>query len=212
MKDERRGIEDLVVETFVAGSLSTNCYLVFDKSKKKGFVVDAPGGIDELLGYIRAEKLEILFCLITHCHYDHIAGLEAFSDRFYVHSQDIPFLTDTNLNFSSFLGEAVTIKPPAILLDESLTVNFDGRNIEVIHTPGHTPGSVSFRLGQWLFSGDTLFCRSIGRTDIPLASSQQIIKSIKDKLMKLPDDTIVYPGHGQTTTIGEERVNNPFLW
>jgi len=110
-----------------------------------------------------------------------------------------------------FFGSPISIAKQARLYPEDKPLEFDGADIEIIHTPGHTPGSVSLKVNGWLFSGDTLFFDSIGRTDIPLASSEALISSIQEKLMSLPSDLKVYPGHGETTTIEREKKHNPFL-
>ncbi|UCD15974.1 MAG: MBL fold metallo-hydrolase [Candidatus Omnitrophota bacterium] len=203
-------MDDLVLKTFVVGDLFTNCYLIYEKGKK-GFIIDVPPGLDEVKDFIQKQNLDISFCLITHAHFDHIGGLEEFPGSFYVHPEDVRLLSDAGLNFSSFLGEPFVVSRPPLLLNEGNSLSFDNYSIEIIHTPGHTPGSVSLKLGNWLFCGDTIFCGSIGRTDIPLASSQQLLKSINEKIMKLPEATFIYPGHGPSTTVGAEKESNPFL-
>jgi len=120
-------------------------------------------------------------------------------------------LNNPQLNGSLFFGSPISIAKQARLYPEDKPLEFDGADIEIIHTPGHTPGSVSLKVNGWLFSGDTLFFDSIGRTDIPLASSEALISSIQEKLMSLPSDLKVYPGHGETTTIEREKKHNPFL-
>lgn len=123
----------------------------------------------------------------------------------------MPLLKNADLNGSSFFQTSVSInKKPAILKDKA-QLYFGAHKLEVIHTPGHTPGSISLYLGNLLFSGDTIFCNSIGRTDIPLASCDLLIKAIKERILTLPKETIIYPGHGPSTTVEEEIRNNPFL-
>lgn len=200
------------LKIFVLGVLSTNCYLVFDKNKRKGFIVDAPEGAAEAINvFIRKEKIDLSFIVLTHAHFDHIAGLNELELPFYLHPDDAPLLKNMNFNGSLFFNADVTVNKEPEFIDENKPLFFDKYKIECIHTPGHTPGSISLRLGNLLFSGDTLFADSIGRTDIPLASGENILKSIKEKLLVLPDDTIVYPGHGAATTVAKEHKSNPFL-
>ena len=180
-------------------------------------MVDAPNPTDEVEDFIRSQNLEIAFILLTHAHFDHIKGLENYPFPFYVHKEDCSLLKNSQLNGSGFFKHLVVIKKKPRLYEVGKPLYFNNYPdsprypIEVIHTPGHTPGSVSLRLDQWLFSGDTLFLDSIGRTDIPGASQDTLIKSIKQKLLSLPPDTLVYPGHGPTTTIDREVKLNPFL-
>jgi glyoxylase-like metal-dependent hydrolase (beta-lactamase superfamily II) len=204
-------MSELELKTFISGELANNCYLVFDKESKKGFIVDAPSPSKELDEFIQEHNLQILFIALTHAHFDHIEGLNRYSVPFYVHQEDLPFLKESKLNGSAFFSSPVTIKNEPCIYGENQPLSFDKHPIEVIHTPGHTPGSVSLKVNNWLFSGDTLFFNSIGRTDIPLASESQLIKSIKEKILVLPPDTFVYPGHGQATSVGQEKDNNPFL-
>lgn len=204
-------MDELILETFVNGPLANNCYLILDQDKKLGCLIDTPWDSREVIDFIKDQKIEIVFILLTHAHFDHIHGLNDFRCPFYVHPKDKPFLSDSQLNGSSFFGSPVTIKREVNLYNQDKPLVFNEQAIEVIHTPGHTPGSVCLKIADWLFSGDTLFFDSIGRTDIPLASGETLISSLQEKIMILPDSTVVYPGHGALTTIGREKKHNPFL-
>ena len=204
-------MDKLTLKSFVCGDLSNNCYLIFDSKVKQGFLIDAPQVSEELKSFIKAQGLKILFVALTHAHFDHIQGLSQINEPFYIHSEDKTFLADSQLNGSDFFPPSIKIGKEPLFYQESASLDFNGHSIKIIHTPGHTPGSVSLQLGKWLFSGDALFAGSVGRTDIPLASHQVLISAIKNKLLILPTDTIVYPGHGPATTIGKERESNPFL-
>lgn len=204
-------MDGLIIKAFCLGDLFTNCYLIFHDESKKGFMVDSPAPTDEVKNFIRRQNLEIAFIALTHAHFDHIGGLESYSLPFYVHEEDVPLLEDQQMNGSAFFTSSIVVERKPHIYKENMPLYFDNYPIEIIHTPGHTPGSVSLKLGKWLFSGDTLFYDSIGRTDIPLASQDLIIKSIKEKLLVLPSDTIVYPGHGAPTTIAREAKLNPFF-
>jgi len=204
-------MDELALKTFVIGDLLNNCYLVFEKKSKKGFIIDCPGKTEELDVFVRDEKIEVLFIALTHAHFDHISGLDKFSLPFYVHKKDLPFLKDSRLNGSVFFTSPVKIEKEPRIYEEGSPLEFAGRHIEIINTPGHTPGSVSLKLGRWLFSGDALFFNSIGRTDIPLANTEVLIDSIKENILTLPEDTLVYPGHGSSTTVAREVKLNPFL-
>ena len=204
-------MDRLGLKTFIFGGLYNNCYLIFDKESKEAFIIDSPAFGEEIFSFIQSQGLKILFIALTHAHFDHIEGLNEFSVPFYVHKDDAPFLKDPNLNGSVFFSGNVVIDKIPNLYQEEKPLYFGEYPIEVIHTPGHSPGSVSLKLNKWLFSGDTIFLNSIGRTDIPLASGDVLIKSIKEKILILPSDTIVYPGHGDSTTVEKEKADNPFL-
>lgn len=203
-------MDELKLEVFSLGNLCTNSYLVFDPTQKKGFIVDAPCGIEEVSRFSRQREIDILFVAITHGHFDHIAGLDSLKYPFSMDPLDVPFLMDERLNGSLYFDELVTITKKPLLYPNKPIV-FGKHTLEIIPTPGHTPGSVSLKLGAWLFSGDAIFCDAIGRTDIPLASQKTLLHSIKNRVLTLPGETLIYPGHGSSTTVAHERDHNPFL-
>lgn len=203
--------EKLSLQVFVLGDLFTNSYLVYDESTKNGFLVDIPCSSRELTSFIKKERINLLFIALTHAHFDHIGGLGSISVPFYIHEKDVPLLKDSHLNGSYFFDLGMAIKDEPLLYDESSVLKFGSHSVQILYVPGHTPGSVALKVGKWLFSGDTLFFDSIGRTDIPLGSSSALLKSIKEKILTLPPETAVWPGHGSSTTVGREKKENPFL-
>lgn len=200
--------------------IGANCYIVSEGSE--AFIID-PGGDAEKI--IRAAKnFNVRYILLTHTHFDHIGGLNevaaAFPDaKTAVSTLERDWLYSPQLNFSEEFGSTFVYgKEADILLEDGMTLDFAGTKIRVIHTPGHTPGSTCFYIeksgicgNHVLFSGDTLFRSSIGRTDFPGGNGRKIIESITAKLMTLPDETEVCPGHDDDTTISEEKRLNPFL-
>lgn len=203
---------NLSLRIFALGELYTNCYIVYDKESRRAFIVDAPSPSWEVVDFISKEKLNIEFIALTHGHFDHIGALCEMSFPFYVHKEDIQLLKNSDLNGSTFFSSSIKVgKEPALFLEEDKPIVFGNSKIEIIHTPGHTPGSVCIKIEKWLFSGDTLFFGSIGRTDAPLGSYESLLRSIRAKILVLSGDTVVYPGHGESSTIKEEIVSNPFL-
>ena len=203
----------LKVEKLVVGDLGANCYVVGDE--KEVLVVDPGGDAPKIIQAIGNRKLT--YILLTHVHIDHVEALEPLKTRFpeaqlVVHEIDAPALKNTSSNLSVFLGTLFIYKnPPEILVKDGDTFPFLDAQIRVFHTPGHTPGGCCYLLNEHLFSGDTLFKYSIGRTDFPGGSYEQIIQSIREKLFLLPEETKVYPGHMEKTTIKSEKNGNPFL-
>jgi len=204
-------MDELTLKTFVLGQLSNNCYLIFSEKSKEGFLIDNPAPYDEVEAFVQKNNIDIQFIALTHAHFDHITGLESNSIPFYVHREDAPFLKDSRLNGSTFFSPGIGVGREPRLYEENKPLYFEKYAIEILHTPGHTPGSVSLKLNNWVFSGDALFFNSIGRTDIPLASEEVLVDSIKRKILTLKPDILVYPGHGPSTTVGREIKSNPFL-
>lgn len=198
----------MLVETFAVGMLSTNCYVTSSKETKEAIVIDP--GLDfsseaqPILNYITAGNLEVKFIVNTHGHDDHIKGNTLFQEEFNVpiciHQLDAHFIETAEQN--KF--------PPNILLEDGSLVNFGSETLKVMHTPGHTPGSICLVGEKIVFTGDTLFAGGIGRTDFIGGSMSDMEVSLQ-KLTRLPDYLLVYPGHGATSIIGEEKSVNPFL-
>lgn len=197
--------------------IGANCYIV--SKTDEAFIID-PGGDAEKI--IRAAKnFDVRYILLTHAHFDHIGGLNEVKEAFpeaktAVHKLEKEWLYSAELNLSENFGlDSVYEQNVDIELEDGMALDFAGTKIKVLHTPGHTPGSTCFYMENSgkpvLFSGDTLFRSSIGRTDFPGGSGRKIVESIKTKLLTLPDETVVYPGHDENTSIALEKKFNPFL-
>lgn len=204
------------IEKFVTGIISTNCYLVINEETKQTVVIDPAACPSYLMGHMKSEGLQVEAILLTHGHFDHIMGIDDLRREFpvpvYVHEGDRETLLDPALNFSSSYTNGYTFDGADYIRDGQ-RLELAGFSFQVIHTPGHTPGGVCYYLESEgvLFSGDTLFQNSVGRTDFPNSSMSDLIRSLREKVMKLPDDVKVYPGHMGETTIGHERKYNPFI-
>lgn len=200
---------------FQLGSLGTNCYLVYCEKTLEAAVIDPGGDPAEVLAVIAREGLTLKYIINTHGHADHIAGNEKLKQAtgalILIHVDDAKMLTNARHNLSMYIGGTIEFDPADRLLKDGDTINFGSLEFAVRHTPGHTPGGISLLIGDILFSGDTLFYESIGRTDFPGGSYSMLISCIKEKLLPLPDNTKVLPGHGPETTIGWERKMNPFI-
>lgn len=204
------------IEKFVIGIIGTNCYLVQNENTKECILIDPAVCKESLVRHIKEQGLKLQAILLTHGHFDHIMGIDGFQKEFpvpvYAHEEEKALLNDASLNSSSTYGAGYTFSGAEYVADKEV-LKLAGMDIEVIYTPGHTVGGCCYYIPTEgvLFSGDTLFCASIGRTDFPTGSSSQLIQSIKEKLMCLPEETKVYPGHMDETTIAFEKRNNPFL-
>lgn len=203
------------VELFPLGPIGTNCYLVGDDSWSKAIVID-PGVHPEPL-LERIKNIEIEAILLTHAHFDHIGGVEALRKLkncpVYLHPAEKDWLSDPMKNGSGLwdgAGGAISTAPAEFELHHGDRLTFIGESFSVLHTPGHSPGGVSFYVNSYCFSGDALFADTIGRTDLPGGDFDQLIESIQTHLFPLPDETRVYPGHGHSTTIGKEKRENPY--
>lgn len=203
------------VTNLPSGPLAVNTYLVEDESTKKGFIVDPGGYNPQLTKKIASEGIDIQYIILTHGHGDHIGGVMQHKEelpnvKVVADEAELPMLSDPQMNMSTMLGGAAAVTPDITVKDgDTLTVG--SLELKFLHTPGHSPGGMCISVGRALFSGDTLFCASIGRTDFPGSSFQDLSDSIKNKLYVLPDDTRVFPGHMEPTSIGYEKENNPFV-
>lgn len=202
------------IKQYTLGVVQTNCWLLI--SGCEAVLIDAAEYSGEIADYIKANGLTLKYVLLTHCHFDHILGAKRFSEEFSapiaIGEADAPALYDARLNGASSFGFDMSDLPRADrTLKEKDTISFGEVTLSVISTPGHTKGGVAYYTKGYLFSGDTLFQASIGRTDLIGGSYQTIVDTIANKLYKLGDDTTVFPGHGPTTTIGWEKKNNLYV-
>jgi glyoxylase-like metal-dependent hydrolase (beta-lactamase superfamily II) len=207
--------DDLIIEILELGPFFVNCYIVGDAETKEGFIIDPGYDPERIISFVEGLGLKIGTIAITHGHADHIAALDEirrhFGARVLIGEKDAPMLGDPEANLSEFAGERFVTGGADRLLKEGDTVAAGKYTFKVLETPGHSPGSISLYGHGAVFTGDALFLGSIGRTDFPGSSYETLIESIHEKLLTLPDDTIVYSGHGTDTTIGQERDFNPFL-
>jgi hydroxyacylglutathione hydrolase len=205
----------LIIKRLVVGYLSANCYIVGLESSGEGIVIDPGGNERDILHAIDDSRLEIRTIVLTHGHSDHIAALYDIQDRtgaqVAIHIEDADFLEGRGSLSSQFGISYKTPHPPDRLLREGDIIECGSLSYKVIHTPGHTPGSICLLTGDKVFTGDTIFRRGIGTTLMPGSSRPQLLASIQSRLMVLPDATIIYPGHGRETTIGDERRDNPYV-
>jgi len=208
------------VEAFTFNPFMTNCYVCHDEGE--AVVVDASCATDDecrqVLAVIEEYDLEVRHLLLTHAHVDHIFGCRFFEDhfdmRFQAHEAATPFIEQAEEQATAFGVEVEQPSAPTTFLAEGDTISFGDVTLEILHTPGHSPDSISFvhRSSDQALTGDVLFQNSIGRTQgLPETSRTQLLTSITDKLLPLGDDVTIYPGHGPETTIGRERKQNPFV-
>lgn len=204
------------IERFVIGPIGTNCYIVINEETKECFGTDPAACPPELVSHIRSTGLKVQAVLLTHGHFDHIMGIDDFVREFpvpvYAHEAEKELLENAQLNSSAMYGMEYTYSGAEYLKDGQV-LTIAGFEIHVIYTPGHTAGGCCYYIPaeHVLISGDTLFHASIGRTDLPTGSSSQLVRSVREKLMVLPEETKVYPGHMEETTIGYEKKYNPFV-
>lgn len=204
------------IKNIPSGPLMVNTYLVWDENTGKGFIVD-PGGYDKrMTSSIAEEKIDIEYVILTHGHADHIGGVEQYLEeypnaRLVASMLEKPLLANPALNTSrEQLGRPVVLFPDIAVKDGD-TMKIGNMELKFLSTPGHTPGGMCIQIGKVLFSGDTLFQASVGRTDFPGGSMEDLVNSIRTKLFVLPDDTQVFPGHMGYTNIGYEKEHNPFV-
>lgn len=204
------------IEVLVVAGLYTNCYIVADEQSRQGIVIDPGGSPKAILKRIEKLGLDIVLVVNTHGHFDHIGAneeiMEATRAPLAAHAEAVPLYRVQG--GAAFFGLRMPDTPlPSRLLRDGDEIRFGQESLVVLHTPGHTPGCISLwsEKHRVLFDGDVLFNAGIGRTDLPGGNYRQLMRSIYDKILTLPEDTRVYPGHGPSTTVGQERCNNPFL-
>jgi hydroxyacylglutathione hydrolase len=208
-------IKTVPVKIFPGEMFETNCYIIGDPETREGIIID-PGGEGERIAEIVGEcALIIKYIINTHAHFDHIGAnqflKETFGAKILVHSLDAEMMKNPELNLSACTGKEVINLIADGLLEDGEKIKFGKTVLEVLHTPGHTPGSICFLTHNEIFTGDTLFAGSVGRTDLPGGSQCQLIRSIAKKLKPLPGSLAVYPGHGPVTTMDAEKKVNPYM-
>ena len=214
------------IDRLILGAYETNCYVLRKESlglrsgetAEDCLIVDAGLGPSQLINFLKEHKLNPVAAALTHGHIDHIAAVAALRAQFpdikvYIHKLDARMLTGAEHNLSTLAGVQFSANAADLLIEDSDVIEQAGVKLQVLHTPGHTPGGICLYSKDegLVFVGDTLFADSIGRTDFPGGSMTQLITGITEKLFTLPDETVVFPGHGPTTNIAHEKAHNPFL-
>lgn len=203
-----------LMQRILTGALRTNCYFIYDDDTKETLIIDPADEADKLAGILKEHGLKPAAILLTHGHFDHIGAVDELRKKYgtevFCLAREQEIMEDAGNNLSAMFGQSFTVKPDKLLTDGQELV-LAGFSIRVIATPGHTKGSCCyyFKDDRFLISGDTLFEESVGRTDFPTGSVAELVHSIQEKLFVLPEDTPVYSGHGEPTTIGHEKRFNP---
>lgn len=206
------GVVTLILKRFPNGMVRSNCYVIGDSGEAA--VIDPGVESTEILKFTDAENLKIKYIILTHVHVDHILYVDELrlktGGKVAAHEEDAKVLGDPWYNGSMLFGLNYSFNNADILLKDGDVLEIGNLKLEIIHTPGHTPGGICIKTGNLLFTGDTLFRETIGRCDLGSGNQEDMKKSL-DKLMKMPPDTVIYPGHGTSSTIGYEKENNPFI-
>lgn len=205
----------MIIKTLCVGPYEANCYILAESKNNKAIIIDPGDEPEKIKRVLSKNSLKPGLIINTHGHIDHIGADDAFGVIVYIHKDDLRLLDDPNLNLSGFLIKPARITSACRAISDKEEVGLGKIKLQVLHTPGHTPGGICLLLKEpeadILFSGDTLFCQGIGRTDLLFASSEQLHKSIMERLFTLDNQVRVYPGHGPATTIGQEKKNNPWI-
>lgn len=200
-------------QRFVVGNIATNCYVVW--SGNEAGIIDPGGEIKDIVALLEHHALQVKWIVNTHGHFDHIAGNQALQEKYkapiWIHTEDEVMLSSAEANLSAWMGQPITSPPASKTLTEGDIIPLGSESLTVLHTPGHTPGGISLYTQGLVFTGDALFYESIGRTDFPDGNHQQLVQGIREKLLTLPPETVVLPGHDCLSTIAHEIANNPLM-
>jgi len=204
----------MILETINVSPMQVNCYILACAEGREAIIIDPGDQARKIRAVLEKHKLRPSMVINTHGHYDHIGSDDKFGVPIYAHKQELVLLTDPDLNLSASFSWAYKVKSEIIPLEDKQLIKCDCLELEVMHLPGHSPGGIGLLVKKpqtdIVFTGDTLFCHGVGRTDLPGGNQQQLERSIKERLFVLPEATRVYPGHGPQTTIGEEKNNSLF--
>ena len=205
----------MIFESLCVGHMGVNCYILASAEGKKAMIIDPGSDYNKIRRVMDKHKLEPGLIINTHGHYDHIGCDDRFGAPVYIHKDDERLLYEPSLNLSGIFFVPYKVNSKVIVIEDGQEIALDDIRLKAIHVPGHTPGGIALLMlspkTDILFSGDILFYRGIGRSDLGGGSQEQLISSIKEKIITLNPDTVVYPGHGQSTTIKDEIENNQFL-
>lgn len=205
----------LIVHKFTIGSFGVNNYLMHPQNSTEALLIDAGEEPEPILQKIESKKLWLKYLVNTHGHGDHIAGnqqvLERTGAELLIHELDAPYLLDPKLNLSIWLGYELRSPEASRLLKAGESIELGSIKFQILHTPGHTPGHITLATDGHAFVGDVIFQGSVGRTDLPLASSDDLVRSIRTRIYTLPEETVLYCGHGPNTTVKKEKFSNPFV-
>jgi hydroxyacylglutathione hydrolase len=205
----------MIIQSLVVGPIQANCFILGCEKTRQAVVIDPGDEVKRILASLQKHSLQLKYILNTHAHFDHVGGNKALKDKtgapILIHKAEAPLLSHLSAS-AAVWGMHIDNSPSADqLLEDGDKISFGQITLEVIHTPGHSPGGISLYTPKDLFVGDTLFAGSIGRTDFPGGDYDLLISGVRDRLFVLGDDVQVYPGHGPATTIGYERKYNPFF-
>ena len=207
----------MILKSLVVGPIAANCYIIGDESTKEGAIIDPGDEADKILRVVEQTGLQIKFLIATHGHFDHTAAVSSIKKNlecdFILHQKDIPFIQHSKRSAQQWGFNIEQVPEPNKTIEEGDILTLGNLELRIIHTPGHSPGGISIYIAseKIVFTGDTLFQGSIGRADLMLGSMEDLIHSIKTKLYTLPDETVAYTGHGEPTTIGNEKQYNMFV-
>ena len=199
----------------VVGPIQTNCYFLYREDTKECLIIDPGYEADKIEAYVQKKQFHVAGILLTHGHFDHITAADEvrkkFQTKIYASGKEKELMADPRMNVSVMMGDSVSLKAD-VWLEDGQELEMLGETMRCILTPGHTGGGMCFYFSKacMLFSGDTLFQESVGRTDFPTGSSRELIRSVREKLLVLPEAVRVYPGHGLMTTIRDEQMFNPY--
>ena len=205
----------MIIKTFIEPPIDNNNYLIIDEETKNAALIDCSSIDDRINDELKKQSANLKYILLTHGHFDHVAGIRAnrfkTNPQIVMNKEDLDWLNKTNQYLPMFGMPEITIPQIDIFVEDNDTIKLGTISIKVLHTPGHTQGGVCYLAENKLFSGDTIFREAVGRCDLEGGNFDQIVESIENKIFTLPTDTIIYPGHGNTTTVGWEKEHNRFL-